>query len=267
MKIKKVSASVLAARCESPLVFGIGKFDQFSMVLVEVTSDNGLIGMGEAISRRGAAMTAEAVESLLADVVVGEDPHNVEGLWVRMVEHLRRWGHTAGVVMEAISGIDIALWDLAAKSYGMPVWQLLAGAGRSSVPCYASSVYIADVDTMCSQALEQKDAAFECVKVKIGRSADHGGMAADIAALTAIRESVGLEMSLVVDANGAYKGAEASRMATSLKKLDVRWFEEPVPPDDVDGYRRLRNTTDVPLARGETDFGVFTLGRHSGASN
>ena len=260
VKIEKVSASVLAARSESPLVFGIGKFDQFSMVLVEVTSDEGVIGLGEAISRRGAAMTAEAVESLLTDVVVGEDPRNVEGLWVRMVEHLRKWGHTAGVVMEAISGIDIALWDLAAKSYGIPVWQLLAGAGRSSVPCYASSVYIADVDTMCSEALEQKARGFQCLKVKIGRSANHGGMAADIAALTAIRETVGPEMSLVVDANGAYQAAEASRVATSLDKLDIRWFEEPVPPDDVEGYRRLRSTTAVPLARGETDFGVFTLG-------
>ena len=85
-------------------------------------------------------------------------------------------------------------------------------------------------------------------------------MAADIAALTAIRETVGPEMSLVVDANGAYQAAEASRVATSLDKLDIRWFEEPVPPDDVEGYRRLRSTTAVPLARGETDFGVFTLG-------
>lgn len=259
MKIRSVTAKVLAASPENPVVFGIGRFDSFSMVLVEVRGDDGLVGYGEAISRRGAAMTAAAVEDLLANVIVGEDARNIEGLWVRMVDQLRRWGHTAGVVMEAISGIDIALWDLLGKAEDRPVWQLLAGAGRLAVPCYASSIYISDISTMCAEAAEQQEQGFGCIKVKIGRPAADGGSAADLRALAGIRETVGSDLVLVVDANGSYQASEALWIARAMEGLDIRWFEEPVPPDDVAGYRRLHGMTSVPLACGETDFGIFTL--------
>lgn len=259
MKIESVKATLLEATPDAGVMFGIGAFNTYSMVLVEVRSDDGHVGYGEAIARRGGAMTATAVESLLADVLIGQDPHNVEGLWVAMVDQLRRWGHTSGVVMEAVSGVDCALWDLVGKIEGKPVWQLLAGAGRKQVPVYASSVYIADPDTMVAQAREQQERGFGRLKVKIGRPESDGGQAADLAALTAIREAVGDRMVLVVDANGAYDSADAIRMGRAMESLDVRWFEEPVPTDDLAGYERIHAMTSTPLARGETDFGVFTM--------
>ena len=259
MKIESVKATLLEATPEAGVTFGIGAFNTYSMVLVEVRSDDGHVGYGEAIARRGGQMTATAVESLLADVLLGADPHNIEGLWVAMVDQLRRWGHTAGVVMEAVSGVDCALWDLVGKAERRPVWQLLAGAGRTRVPVYSSSVYISDVDTMVAEARQQQERGFRRLKVKIGRAADEGGQTADLEALTAIREAVGDEMVLVVDANGAYDAADAIRIGRKMEDLDIRWFEEPVPADDLAGYERLHAMTSTPLARGETDFGLFTM--------
>ncbi|GAA5201336.1 mandelate racemase/muconate lactonizing enzyme family protein [Rugosimonospora acidiphila] len=259
MKIDRVRARLLEATPEVGVRFGIGAFTTYSMVLVEIGTDDGLVGYGEAIARRGGGMTATAVESLLAEVLVGEDPRNVEGLWVRMVDRLRRWGHSGGVVVEAISGVDVALWDLVGKAYGLPVWRLLAGAGRTRVPCYASSVYINDTETMVAEALEQQGLGFTRLKVKIGRPEDDGGQRADLAALRAIREAMGESMTLYVDANGAYDAAGAIRMGRAMEELDIRWFEEPVPPDDLSGYERLHSMTSTPLARGETDFGLFSM--------
>jgi L-alanine-DL-glutamate epimerase-like enolase superfamily enzyme len=259
VKIESVKATLLEATPEAGVTFGMGAFNTYSMVLVEVTGDDGHVGYGEAIARRGGQMTATAVNSLLADVLIGEQAHNIEGLWVAMVGQLRRWGHTAGVVMEAVSGVDCALWDLLGKAEGKAVWQLLAGAGRAQVPVYSSSVYIADTDTMVTQASEQQQAGFTRLKVKIGRPATDGGQDADLAALRAIRDAVGPEMVLVVDANGAYDAADAIRMGRKMEELDVRWFEEPVPADDLAGYERVHQMTSTPLARGETDFGMFTM--------
>jgi L-alanine-DL-glutamate epimerase-like enolase superfamily enzyme len=259
MKIKRVRARLLEATPDVGVTFGIGAYNTYSMVLVEITTDDGLVGYGEAIARRGGRMTATAVESLFADVLVGEDPRNVEGLWVRMVDRLRRWGHTGGVVIEAISGVDVALWDLAGKAYGLPVWQLLAGAGRTTVPCYASSVYINDTDTMVSEAVEQQRRGFTRLKVKIGRPEEEGGERADLEALRAIREATGEALVLYVDANGAYDAAGAIRMGRAMEALDIRWFEEPVPADDLAGYERVHQMTSTPLARGETDFGLFSM--------
>lgn len=261
MKIAHVSARLLeAVPASGGVTFGIGGFDTYSLVLVEISTDDGLTGYGEAISRRGGQMTAAAVEHLLAPVLIDDDPTRIEGLWVKMIDQLRRWGHTSGVVIEAMSGVDIALWDLLGKARGEPVWKLLAGAGRRQVPVYASSVYIAERGQMVDVALEQVARGFDRVKVKIGRSHEEGGEGEDLAALAAIRDAVGPDIELFVDANGAYDTAAAIRVGRAMEPLDIRWFEEPLPPDDLAGYERLHHMTSTPLARGETDFGLWSMG-------
>lgn len=257
--IRSVRARLLEATPQAGVVFGAGDFTTYSMVLVEIEDDDGRVGYGEALARHGGAMTALAVESLLAPALVGADPRNIEGLWVEMITRLRPWGHVSGAVMEAVSGVDTALWDLVGKIDGRPVWQLLAGAGRAEVPVYASSVYIADVDTMVAQAVEQQARGFKRLKVKIGRKPQEGGQTADLEALRAIRDAVGDDLVLVVDANGAYDAADAIRMGRAMEALDIRWFEEPVYMDDLGGYEQIHAMTSVPLARGESDFGIFTM--------
>lgn len=258
--IRSVNATLLEATADEGVKFGQGQFNTFQMVLVEVLDDAGHVGYGEALVRRSGEMTVAAVRSLLEPVLLGQDPWNIEGLWTRMVDQLRGWGHTAGIVMEAVSGIDTALWDLVSKQADRPIWQMLTGAGRNEVNCYASSVYIGAIDDMVAEAVKQQERGFERLKIKIGRRATDGGQNADLTALREIRKAVGDRFELVVDANGVYTAADAIRMGRAMEALDIRWFEEPVPMDDLSGYERIHWMTSVPLARGETDFGVFTIG-------
>lgn len=257
MKIGKVSARILAARPAKGLSFGIGRFDVFSAVLVEVVADDGTVGYGEAMSRRGPEMTKACVETLLAPILVGKPVEDIEARWRDGMDQLRRWGHNRGTVMEAVSGVDIALWDLLGRAQGKPVYKLLNGAGRRAIPCYASSVYIADEAVMVEEARAQAAKGFSQIKIKIGRSRAQADIRRDLSAVHAIRDAVGPDIDLFVDANGAYDAGTAIRVARGLEEADVAWFEEPVPPDDREGYRRLRAMTTVPLATGETEFAVF----------
>ncbi len=257
MIIASVEADVLVGRPQHGVRFAIGNYDEFTLVLVTVTTEDGLTGYGEALARRGATMTATAVRSLLAPVLVGADARNIGGLWQAMFDRLRRWGHAGGVVVEAISGVDCALWDLAGKRAGVPVWRLLHGAGRERVPVYASSVYIDSDEVMVAQAQEQVAAGFGGIKIKIGRDADEGGVRGDLRAVGKIREAVGQDVELMVDANGAFDAATAIRVGRALEALDVTWLEEPVPADDLEGYRRVHAMTSTPLAAGESVFGAL----------
>ncbi|HTE02818.1 MAG TPA: hypothetical protein VK739_01630, partial [bacterium] len=150
MKIKSVKCRMLAGTLDTPIQFGIGAFPTFSATLVEVTTNDGLVGIGECIVRRAPQVTRAVVDHMLAPVITGRDPHDVEGLWDEMFQQLRGWGHYRGFVFEALSGIDTALWDILGKAAGLPVYKVLGGAGRSRVPCYASSVYFAGVNEMAA---------------------------------------------------------------------------------------------------------------------
>jgi L-alanine-DL-glutamate epimerase-like enolase superfamily enzyme len=257
MKIARVVAHSLAVRLERPVVFAIGPYDTFTATLVEVTTEDGRTGVGECIVRRAPRVTAAIVQDLLAPLLVGRDARDIGRLWDAMFAQLRRWGHSRGFVLEAMSGIDIALWDLAAQASGEPVYRVLRGAGRDRVPVYASKVYLAATDSMVAQARQQVEAGFGAIKVQVGRSETAGGMLGDVATVRAIREAVGPGVTLLLDANGAFDAATAIRFCRHLEPLDIAWLEEPVPPDDISGYRLLRRRTTIPIAGGESEFGIF----------
>jgi L-alanine-DL-glutamate epimerase-like enolase superfamily enzyme len=258
VRITSVKARVLRARPASGgVVYAAGRYPEFSAVLVQVETDEGVTGFGEGISRAGGEATKAAVENLLGPAIIGLDPLNIEGLYRLMVGQLRRFGHDGGIVVEALSGIDTALWDIAGKAWGKPVRDLLMGAGRSTVPVYASSVYIASTERMIEETREQIDAGFTTVKLKVGHGAAERGRRADVEKIAAIRSAVGGEVDLGVDANSAYDAATAVVVARELEKLDICFFEEPVHPDDIEGYARIRSLSAIPLAGGETFFLLY----------
>lgn len=259
MRIADVRARILEVEASTSVTIGIGTYARYSCVLVEVEDEGGVVGYGEAIARRAPEMAVAAVESLFAPVLRGRDPRDIGALWTLMMNQLRQWGHAGGVVVEALSGVDTALWDLVSVAAGEPVWRMLHGAGRRELPVYASSVTIGPVDWMREVAAEQVASGYTAVKVKVGRSEADGGMSTDVEAVRRVREAIGPRVGLYLDANGAYDGPRAMRIARLLEDLDVGWLEEPLPPDDLDGYERLRRTCRIPLARGETDFSVFTF--------
>ncbi|MDR5695256.1 MAG: mandelate racemase/muconate lactonizing enzyme family protein [Armatimonadota bacterium] len=257
MRIASIQSRALAAPVERPLYFGIGPFPTFYATLVEITTDTGITGVGECIVRKAPEVTKQIVDEILAPVVIGRDPWDVEGLWQEMFDQLRRWGHSRGFFLEAISGVDIAIWDILGKSVGLPVSKILTGVGRERVKCYASSIYFADLQKMVAEAKEQVQRGHTALKVKIGRTPEQGGLRIDVKTVRAIREAVGSGIEIMVDANGAYDAATAIRVGRYLEELDVAWFEEPVPPDDLEGYARVRQALRIPIACGESEFGVF----------
>ncbi len=257
MRITRVVPHALAVTVERPVLFAIGPYQTFTATLVEVSTDDGRVGVGECIVRRAPRVTATIVEDLLAPLLVGRDPRDAGRLWEEMLAQLRRWGHSRGFLLEAISGVDIALWDLIAQAGGEPLYRALRGAGRDRVPCYASKVYLADTDDMVTQARDQKAAGYGAIKIQVGRGDSAGGMLGDVAAVRAIREALGANILLLVDANGAFDAATAIRFCRHLEPLDVAWLEEPVPPDDVSGYELIRRSTSIPIAAGESEFGIF----------
>ena len=257
MRIARLETYVLEARLEKPIQFGIGPFGAFTATLVEITTDDGLTGIGECIARKAPRVTDTVLRDLLWPVIEGRDPQDVGGLWDEMFRQLRGWGHYRGFVQEAMSGVDQALWDILAQKQGLPLYKALAGAGRSSVPVYASSVYLADLKQMAKEAEEQIAKGHRALKMKIGRSADLGGRRMDIESVRVVREAIGPDIELGADVNGAYDAATTIRVCREIERYDLAFLEEPVYSDDIDGYEMIRRSQSIPLAGGESEFGIF----------
>ena len=153
------------------------------------------------------------------------------------------------MLIEAIAGVDIALWDVVGKALGQPVHRLLGGLGRSRVDCYASSVNWANVELMQEQARQVQALGFKAIKVKLGLP-----VARAIASAGAVREAVGADIRLSADANWAYSLDDAVTVGHALHELGYWFFEEPLVPEDTAGYAHLRRSVSVPLAAGESDY-------------
>ena len=257
MRIAKLETYVLEARLDKPIQFGIGPYGAFTATLVELTTDDGITGVGECIARRAPRVTDTVVRDLLWPVLEGRDPRDAGGIWDDELRQLRGWGHYRGFVQEAMSGVDQALWDIVAQAHGIPLYKALGGAGRDRIPVYASSVYIADLDTMQRETREQVEKGHAALKMKVGRTAELGGLRMDIESVRAVREAAGPAMELGIDVNSAYDAATAIRFCSAVERYDITFIEEPVYPDDIDGYEQIRRHTTIGLACGESEFGIF----------
>jgi L-alanine-DL-glutamate epimerase-like enolase superfamily enzyme len=224
--------------------------DTLNTVIVRITADTGHVGYGEAKAPVAPEATREIVRDLLAPVVVGADPLDIDVLWERMYGTMRLRGHTSGFLLEAISGVDLALWDLAGKTLGAPVCKLLGGAYRDRIPVYASGLpglKRAD-DRTARDALQQAAraltaAGFRAIKLAIGF-----GVEIDAETVRVVREAVGADIRLLADAAGNYDVASAGRLGRVLQDLGVGWLEAPLPPEHVDGHAELARQCQVPDA-------------------
>lgn len=238
-------------------------------LLVEVVTDAGLVGLGEAAHFGGPMRSTRVViEGELREHLLGEDPREIERLWEQM--HQRAYKHArGGVLIAAMSGIDIALWDLRGKLAGQPLWRLLGGY-RREVPAYATGGFYAEGKGIRELVAEMEGYCrhgFRAVKMKVGRNSQiegsplramaHRGLCEvsleeDLARVRAVREAIGPEVRLAVDANGAWDVPTAIRMGRALEPLDIYWYEEPVCPDDIRGSARVAEQVAIPVAGYET---------------
>ena len=222
---------------------------QVQTCVVKITADDGTIGWGEAHAPLGARATQAIVQDVLAPLLIGEDALAIDRHWERMYGSMRLRGHVAGFLMEAIAGVDIALWDLAGKLFGVPVYRLLGGPYRTQLPVYASGVPGTTVSERVAAAERLASEGYSAVKTSIGR----GDIDSDLAGVQAIVGAVRGKADVLVDAHGAYTPENALDAARRLQDIGVYWLEDPLPPEDIDGYVRLSAAVDMPIASGETE--------------
>ena len=264
MRIVAVDVFALRTPLARPFAFSQGRVTHRSATLVRVVADTGLEGWGEAFAQglEPPQIAAAAIEHALAPLVLGANPLDRHVLWHRMHAATRDYGRT-GSVVAAISAVDIALWDLAGHAHGVPVHRLLGGAFRTRIRPYATGFYRlegrGEADRLAAEALAHRDAGFTAMKVKLGF-----GTADDVAVMRAIGEALGegSGIELMVDANHAYGRRDALRLGRALEPFALRWYEEPLAPEDLEGAAELRRALDVPIAAGEnahTPFGFDAL--------
>ncbi|MCA8949255.1 MAG: mandelate racemase/muconate lactonizing enzyme family protein [Planctomycetes bacterium] len=271
MKIRSVDAVWL--HCELPPasqhVSDFGRIAAFDAVLVTIATEDGLVGYGEAKPAVGSAGNGRAlvaiVEHELRPLLLGRDPREVGRAWTAMYNGTRaplaarsgrampvlgrRGAHTA-----AMAGVDLALWDLAAKARGVSVLELLGGPCRDTVRAYASGGW-ADVAGLPAELGRYTEAGFRAIKMRIG--AMDGRAATSLARARAARAAVGDDVDLMVDAHGTMNVGEAKRFCAGAADLGLRFVEEPVASDDRTGLAEVRAMSPMPIAAGESEFAAF----------
>ncbi len=250
MKIAKVEAIPLQAPADKAISFAQERTQWFYTTIVRITTDDGIQGIGECICRRASMPAKVIVDDMLTPLILGRDPLDVEGIWNDMVKSERHRGHITGMFMEAVSGVDTALWDVICKYHNMPLGKFLGGYDRKSVPAYASSVMLNEPKVMAENAVKLAESGFQAIKVKIGT-----GCEPDIRIMRTVRAAVGDDIQLMVDANSFYQTAsDAVYVGRHLEELNVRWFEEPVLPDNIRAYRTISQKLDMAVSAGESCF-------------
>jgi L-rhamnonate dehydratase len=225
-------------------------------LLVRVETDAGITGIGEVDSNPMAAKGAiegpfsHTTACGLAQVVVGEDPFETERLWHKMYR-ANIYGGRRGVGLHAISGIDMALWDIKGKALGLPVWKLLGGGFHSRIRCYASSLFGATPEQTGDLARRYRDQGFTAVK--FGWDPMGQDEKTDIALVREARKGLGDGPDLLIDAGLVWDSKTALQRARAFSEYGIYWLEEPLRPDDYDGYRKLAEATDVRIAAGEEE--------------
>jgi L-alanine-DL-glutamate epimerase-like enolase superfamily enzyme len=221
---------------------GIGR-----QALVRITTDDGLVGWGECFAYGVTLAVCSVVDDALAPLIVGQDPTRIELLVDRMHRALMIWGRR-GLAMMAVSGVELALWDLLGKARGAPVYQLLGGLVQPRLRGYASLLRYdsaAEVREAVAAALGQ---GFTAVKLH----------QTDVASVAAAREVAGPDVDIMLDTNCPWTVEQAIAMGRRLEHYELRWLEEPVwPPEDYAGLARVRRAVRIPIACGENDATVF----------
>jgi D-galactarolactone cycloisomerase len=229
-------------------------FKGYRTCLVRVHTDDGLTGVGECMTRLAPRATA-AVVSEAGEVLRGIDPIETSVAWELMFALMMNRGHLKGFFMEAMSGIDVALWDLKGKILNRPVYELLGGAQRQKIWAYASSLRFRGTEATVEEAKEFVARGYNAMKLKVGKSPHR--YEADLELATAVRQAVGPDVFLSADANCGMERTAAMQLARGLERLNFAWFEEPLAPDDLDGYAEMARALDMPIAGGETEFTRF----------
>ena len=225
-------------------------------LVVEIFTDEGLVGIGNAAL--APQVTKQVVDLYLKPILIGADPWESELLWQHMSRKTMAFGRK-GVVMAAISAVDIALWDILGKSAKQPVYRLLGGRTKPRIPVYASRLYSSPLDQLAAEAKRYKEDGYKAMKLRFGWGPSDGapGMQRNVDLVRTVRETAGDEIDLMADAYMGWTLDYAKRMLPLLEPFNLRWLEEPVIPDDIHGYAELKRASRIPIAGGEHEHTIY----------
>lgn len=248
MRITDIRAEYFRWRRAVPIQNGMHTYPYAGLGVVTVETDGGPCGVGYTSTylQEHFHLSMEYFKPLL----IGEDPLDTQRLWQKM--WVPKLVGRRGTTTRLISAIDIALWDIKAKACGLPLYKLLGGA-KDRIPVYAAGGYYAlgkGIDQLQREMAEYVDSGCRAVKMKVGAV----DMAQDVMRVAAVREAIGPQTKLMVDANCAYHAVDAIRFGRLIEKYDPYWFEEPVEPDDYEGMRALYDKVCVAVAAGENEY-------------
>ena len=255
MKITNITSHVLGDDLPEQLGYSQQYYSKRTAHLVEVETDEGVTGWGECFGPGNVAIANKGiVEQVIRPMILGDDPIDRDVIWHKVYNLLRDHGQK-GMPMQALSGVDIALWDIAGKLAGLPLHKMIGGAHRTEVSVYGYGMMLRPepADDLAArfvdEAAEIRDMGFAATKMKLGL-----GPKDDVALATAVRKGIGNDFPFMADANHCYTTSDAFYVGRALEELDAYWFEEPVAPEDHDGYRELRAGLTVNISGGEAEF-------------
>ncbi|MEM8702378.1 MAG: mandelate racemase/muconate lactonizing enzyme family protein [Pseudomonadota bacterium] len=255
MKITGVKSHVLQYDLPGELGYSQQYYEKRTAHLVEVQTDEGITGWGECFGPGNVAVANKGiVEKVIQPIILGSDPMDRDVLWHRVYNLMRDHGQK-GMPLQALSGVDIALWDIAGKVAGLPLHKLIGGAHRDRVQAYGYGMMLKresvedHVARFREEAARIMDMGFAAAKMKTGL-----GSKDDVRLCQAVAEGVEGRGKFMVDANHCYTTSDAFYVGRALEELGAYWFEEPVAPEDLDGYRELRSGLRVNISGGEAEF-------------
>ena len=255
MKITSIKSHVLRYELDKELGYSQQYYKHRTAHLVEVETDEGITGWGECFGPGNIALANKyIVEKVIQPLIKGDDPLKKENIWHKVYNLLRDSGQK-GMPIQALSGIDIALWDILAKKSNLPLYQLLGGKTNDKIPVYGYGMMLQKkpVEELCelfkNEASQIKEKNFKAMKMKIGM-----GPKEDLKLVSAVRDTIGSEFKLMVDANHAYNKNDALYVGKGLDEMNIYWFEEPVAPEDYESYKELKEKLKTNIAGGEAEF-------------
>jgi len=246
MKITDITTEEYRWPRARPITNGLHTYTHSGLAIVKIETDEGITGVGLSAGGKIVQATVEQLKPLL----IGEDPIDVERLWHKM--WVPKLIGRRGMTTRAIAGLDIGFWDIRAKVAGLPLYKLLGGF-RDRVPTYIAGGYYEEGKGLKELAEEMESnvaMGAKAVKMKIGAVS----IREDAARVKAVRDAVGPDVKVMVDANCAYRYYEAIQMAKAIEDYDVFWFEEPIAADDYVGHKKIAATTTIPIATGENEY-------------
>ena len=258
IKIIDVTVHVIKSKLDKPFAFSQGWVHERSATLIEIKTNKGIVGWGEAFCQglEPPEISAAVIENALKPILLEQCPLDIEVLWHKMYSTTRDYGRK-GSVISAISAVDIALWDIAGKYYNEPIHQLLGGAFRNKIKPYATGFYRlkgkGEANRLAEEAISHYENGFDHMKVKLGF-----GIEDDLKCMESIYSVLkNKNVTLMIDTNHAYGRSEALLLGKQLEDYRLRWYEEPVVPEDINGYSELKSKLNIPIAGGENEHTLF----------